>query len=618
MTTYFVATNGNDNNSGSQSLPFATFKKGLESMVAGDTLQIRGGTYAQAIRGFEINIPSGVSYTNAITVQNFSGETVTLVSNGATLIDLNYFTSGLLHYVIFDGLHLNGQVVGQPVFFDGINVHHIRFKNLEIFNSNNQGISGFDGSDSIEIIACNIHNNGTTFPFDHGVYIATPNLLIDGCNIHDNNSYGVQIYHSGSTTNQSNGTIIRNNIIHNNNYGGTTLNHGNGLDFYNNIVHNNVVNGVEISYNNINFRAYNNTIYGNNTAVVLGDANVQNAVITNNIFWQNSTNGIVSNGATFTASNNMTTDPRFVNQTLFDFHLTNSSPAINSGTTSLFSPTDFDGVLRVLPPDIGAYEFVSVIAPLPITCDDSRPWVLLSTGVFANTSLMKTVTFSPYPARWVCFRALSEVNGNPWTSCAELSILVDGRQIVPTPPTHLVWDYAQDMILAVKFNVYRQTNLAGGFILIGSVDYPTLEYFDTTVMYGNIYDYEITAVDAFNLESSISNIVEYVPNRVGSVWCFDSEELVGEGADNGHAIHCIDGLTTTFWHTRWTSNVPGYPHNIVLDLGHPYSINGFTYLPRQDGVTNGTVASYEFYVADYFISIGRLMTLPSLQPMLSM
>lgn len=31
----------------------------------------------------------------------------------------------------------------------------------------------------------------------------------------------------------------------------------------------------------------------------------------------------------------------------------------------------------------------------------------------------------------------------------------------------------------------------------------------------------------------------------------DSEEATGEGANNGHAIHAIDGVESTFWHTQW-------------------------------------------------------------------
>jgi hypothetical protein len=43
--TYYVATNGNDNNPGTLSQPWATWQKGFNSISQGDTLYIRGGTY---------------------------------------------------------------------------------------------------------------------------------------------------------------------------------------------------------------------------------------------------------------------------------------------------------------------------------------------------------------------------------------------------------------------------------------------------------------------------------------------------------------------------------------------------------------------------------------------
>lgn len=62
-----------------------------------------------------------------------------------------------------------------------------------------------------------------------------------------------------------------------------------------------------------------------------------------------------------------------------------------------------------------------------------------------------------------------------------------------------------------------------------------------------------------------------------------SEELNGEGANNGHAIHAFDGRASTFWHTRWQGSEPMPPHHITVDMGTEAELQGFSYLTRNTG-----------------------------------
>ena len=75
----------------------------------------------------------------------------------------------------------------------------------------------------------------------------------------------------------------------------------------------------------------------------------------------------------------------------------------------------------------------------------------------------------------------------------------------------------------------------------------------------------------------------------------DSEETAGE---DGKGANAVDGDTSTFWHTQWQDSSPGHPHEIIIELGAPTSIKGFTYLPRQDDQVNGTIKDYEFYLSN--------------------
>jgi alpha-L-fucosidase len=70
----------------------------------------------------------------------------------------------------------------------------------------------------------------------------------------------------------------------------------------------------------------------------------------------------------------------------------------------------------------------------------------------------------------------------------------------------------------------------------------------------------------------------------------DSQETAGA---NNAAANAIDGNSFTFWHTRWNQDLK-LPHSITIDMGTMYRIAGFTYLPRQDGILNGTAEKYRF------------------------
>jgi hypothetical protein len=79
----------------------------------------------------------------------------------------------------------------------------------------------------------------------------------------------------------------------------------------------------------------------------------------------------------------------------------------------------------------------------------------------------------------------------------------------------------------------------------------------------------------------------------------------------------FDGKPNTFWQTQTCLGGPSQPHEIRVDLGASYTIKGFRYLPRQDGMTTGKIANFEFYVSTDGLSwgspvaTGTLITIPS-------
>jgi galactose oxidase len=54
-------------------------------------------------------------------------------------------------------------------------------------------------------------------------------------------------------------------------------------------------------------------------------------------------------------------------------------------------------------------------------------------------------------------------------------------------------------------------------------------------------------------------------------------------AATGNWLHnAFDDNTNSFWHTTWNPTAP-MPHYVYMDMKNQYVVNGFNYLPRQDG-----------------------------------
>ena len=81
----------------------------------------------------------------------------------------------------------------------------------------------------------------------------------------------------------------------------------------------------------------------------------------------------------------------------------------------------------------------------------------------------------------------------------------------------------------------------------------------------------------------------------------DSTEFIVQvnSAQRGRSIsNAFDGTPETIWHSKFTKTPDHHPYIIDVDLGALRAINGFSYLPRQNGV-NGRIANYELYAARF-------------------
>lgn len=111
-----------------------------------------------------------------------------------------------------------------------------------------------------------------------------------------------------------------------------------------------------------------------------------------------------------------------------------------------------------------------------------------------------------------------------------------------------------------------------------------------------------------------TSLITYTPSSANSwtVSYFDTEEASGEGANNGKAIYSIDKDTMTYWHTKWQNVTSVYPHEIQLNLGANYDVNGVYILSRHNG-NFAKPRDYELYLSTDGVTWGAKQSAGTLQ-----
>ncbi len=383
---WWVATNGNDANAGTEAAPLRTIAKGLTGLSAGDVLNIQPGTYEEA--GLQEYASGTASAPIVISAAPGAMGQVKIKFSDAQIAAFNSAKSSppdvlRIHgrYVTVNGLVLEGPLgrlnytpfpASSGLAWQGATSPGGKATNNVAYYNYFNGIgAGSTGEYNGNVLFA----NGTESR-DHGIYVSTSDVRVIGNIVFNNVGYGLHVFNE-STTRIKNITLASN-VTFDNATGGILM-FGEGV-VYNNTVYNSYDPADCQNYQNVsgmyyydvigNIDARNNVFMNACYANARFDGNQQcrnadgsnNCVNNYNVYYNDAQVGpsLQSGWATgdppyrirSSPDRNVYADPLFINPAIGDFRLRATSPAINAGI-NIGLP--FSGSA----PDLGAYEFGS-------------------------------------------------------------------------------------------------------------------------------------------------------------------------------------------------------------------------------------------------------------------
>ncbi len=367
-TTYYVATNGNDANTGTPSQPWRTLQKAANTARAGDLVLVADGTYA----GMQITADGTAA---APITFRANGSNVLVNSPNASTPDNINIEGG--DYVTVDGFIVED---APRVGIRAVTATGVKILNNTVRRSGLTGIlSGY--TPSIEISG----NSASGSLQQHGIYVSNSNIAADNPVVRNNECFdnyqnGVQFNGDCNAGGDGiiSGAVIEGNIVHHNNWKGFSLISVQNSTIRNNLIYENGLlagaGGIHLadqpgcgkpSNNNV---VVNNTIYEPRiTGIRMSNGSTGNIIFNNLVVASTLSYTIVDEGSGnfIDAASNLertSLTGLFVAPASGDFHLAANSAALNVAALTYRSTSaplvDIDGNNRPQGPrpDIGADE----------------------------------------------------------------------------------------------------------------------------------------------------------------------------------------------------------------------------------------------------------------------
>lgn len=363
--TYEVSTDGDDANAGSAQKPWRTLQHAADSVKSGDVVLVNDGTYA----GFRMT-KSGSE--NARIVFKSKNKWAAKINAPDPNHDVDLIAILSASYITIDGFEVTGAPragIGVRTLHDdsGEDTRDVVIQNCHCHHNGLPKGGAHDGIFSGFALNFQVLNNVVNDNGEHGIYVSNSadNPIVRGNESYNNRNCGIQLNADKGTgvNGKQDGLIsnwlVENNIIHDNGVGG-----GAGINLdgdingvcRNNLIYNNRATGIAVygidgaqaSHDNV---FCNNTIYNpqSTRAALLISDRAHNNVAFNNIFYTaKGRNGIeIGNANNFLHDFNLVSsisggglsdhesspDAAQIFKDLAgnDFHLSETSPALNAG-----------------------------------------------------------------------------------------------------------------------------------------------------------------------------------------------------------------------------------------------------------------------------------------------
>src|SRR5436305_2491303 len=436
--------------SGTAAQPFCTISAAASKTTAGATVQVAAGTYSE-----RVSVPVSGTSAAPILYTAAPGATVTVtgqadgfVVSAKGWITINGFnvtgtssygldvSSGASNVTLSNNhaSHSGQPVSGQTKF--GIRITgstDVVVSHNTVDHNTDSGIAVVGSSARVQVLNNECFANARGYQRAAAgirIYQSTDNVVA-GNHSHDNEDSGIESYPEAART------LIYDNVLNNNGDHGIDNLTTTDQRIISNTVYKNVTAGINVEGTSTGAQVINNVSVDNgigsprtHSDIRIEKGSTTGAVVDSNLVWLtvndtlyiwNSTN--YSTLAAFRAASgqgahDIWADPKWVNMTGRDFHLTGTSPAIDSADSGASGQpaADIDGTLRIDDPfvantglgprpydDRGAYEFsmgggvdappaarmsvtpVSGVTPLAVTADASTSTDTDATPISAYT-----------------------------------------------------------------------------------------------------------------------------------------------------------------------------------------------------------------------------------------